>query len=70
MIICSKCRVEMTCNKTGVVVLWGLDHGRSGDEYKCPKCGSKTIHANAQSHRVSHLSAAALEARGYLIEMN
>jgi predicted RNA-binding Zn-ribbon protein involved in translation (DUF1610 family) len=60
----------MTCVATGVVVLWGLDHGRSGDEYECGECGNKTIHANNESHRVSHLSAAALEARGYLREMN
>lgn len=43
MIICSPCRVEMRCAKTGKKVIYNGDHVYSGDEFWCPKCGSTVV---------------------------
>ena len=46
MNICSNCKVEMTCIKTGRVVRYNGTHAYSGDEFKCNKCGSKIVICN------------------------
>lgn len=69
MIICSNCKEEMVCSRTGVLVLWNVSHGRKGDEFKCPKCENTTTVLNGSSYSVSPLEAAGCEARDRLIEM-
>lgn len=43
MIICSPCRVEMHCAKTGKKVIYNGDHVYSGDEFWCPTCGATVV---------------------------
>lgn len=42
-IVCSTCCVTMKCSRTGVFVRYNGKNTYSGDEYKCPQCGNKTI---------------------------
>ena len=69
MMVCSKCSIEMRCTRSGVMLLWNSTHARSGDEYKCPQCGNKSIHANDESYTASMLSVEASQARNRLMEM-
>lgn len=70
MIICSNCSEEMTCVKTGVLVLWGTNHARQGDEFECGKCHNRTIQANNASYHASTLSVEAAKVGGYLRRMD
>lgn len=51
MIICTKCKQEMTCNRTGVTVTWNHTHRRSSDEFKCSDCGALVCVANDKAYR-------------------
>ena len=70
MIICSKCKEEMLCKRTGVVVVWSFAHARKGDEYECGSCGSTTISANPQSYHLSPLERQHAEESGKLVQMD
>lgn len=69
MEICSDCREVLRPVRTGVVVLWGKDHARAGDEYECPNCGTKTISANDESYVASRLELQHAESSGRLRRM-
>ena len=69
MKICVNCKCEMQCHKNGVTALWGKNHGRAGDVYKCPKCNNKTLVTNIESYIVSELLRAGLKAENCLLEM-
>lgn len=43
MMICSPCRIEMHCVKTGKKVIYNGDHVYSGDEFWCPGCGTTVV---------------------------
>ena len=48
MLICSNCRTQMKCIKTGRDVTWkDTNQTYSGDEYECSFCGNKTILCNS-----------------------
>ena len=42
-ILCSKCKVTLTCYKNERVVRMGGAEIKYGDEYQCPVCGLKVI---------------------------
>ena len=46
MIICTKCKKEMICDKNGVGADFGNGHVYAGDRYKCPKCGGMVLVTN------------------------
>ena len=70
MMICSKCKREMLCSRTGVVVVWSFAHARKGDEYACPSCCATTIQANDQSYHLSPVERQFAEEGGKLIQMD
>lgn len=39
MIICTRCKKKMFCEKNGVGADYGHGHVYPGDLYKCPDCG-------------------------------
>lgn len=41
MIICTKCKKELRCVKTGFTARWGAGHCYRGDKYACPQCGAE-----------------------------
>jgi len=51
MTICAKCRQEMMCLKTGVVVHYGGGHCYSGDRFGCPECGAEVISCSATPYQ-------------------
>ena len=69
MIVCTECLVEMRCSRTGVVLLWFSDHGRKGDEYECPSCHKRAIHANQHSYRVTPVELQHADESGKLRRM-
>ncbi|PNV83811.1 MAG: hypothetical protein C0610_16660 [Desulfobacteraceae bacterium] len=69
MIVCTNCRKEMVCCRTGVLVLFGTSHGYAGDEFECPECGNKTIDTNASPYQVPPLQVEAARESGRLREM-
>lgn len=50
MIVCSKCRREMTCVCTGKRVVFGADHVYAGDEFRCKECGATVVNTNKQPY--------------------
>ncbi len=46
MIVCSKCRTEMTCSKTGRRVVYDFGHVYAGDEFQCKGCGATIVVTN------------------------
>lgn len=70
MIICTPCKTEMTCSRTGVTAVWNGNHGYAGDEYICPRCFAITLVTNPSSYVVSPLQFQALESSQRLLEMN
>ena len=40
MVVCNRCRIEMRCYKTGIVLVWDQNYCKRGDAYECPRCGS------------------------------
>ena len=69
MIVCTRCSKEMSCSRTGVLVLFGTSHGYAGDEFECPTCGNKTIDTNASPGHISPLQVEAHRASDRLLEM-
>lgn len=51
MYICTKCKKEMRCEKTGVIARWGDSHCYAGDKFRCPKCKSEILACNATPFR-------------------
>ena len=49
MIICTTCKQEMKCHRTGVTVTWNDTHRRASDEYIC-RCGALVCVANDDSY--------------------
>lgn len=41
MRICIKCKKELRCIKTGIKVVYGIDHVYAGDAFECPDCGAQ-----------------------------
>ena len=50
MIICTPCKREMICSRTGVTVTWNHSHRRPADEFRCQGCGSVVCVANDASY--------------------
>lgn len=69
MIVCTKCRKEMQCSRTGVLVLFGTSHGYAGDEFECKNCGNVTIDTNASPYHVPPLQVEAHRNSDKLVEM-
>jgi len=46
MLVCSKCKKEMICERNGVVAVWNGNHCYVGDQYKCTVCGNQTLVTN------------------------
>lgn len=46
---CAKCKVDLDCVKTGVVLRWGIGHCYNADRFKCPKCGNEIFITAPQS---------------------
>ncbi len=46
MIICERCKKEMTCALNGVHVLFGEDHCYMSDRYTCA-CGNSVLKSNS-----------------------
>lgn len=55
MVVCAKCREEMTCTKTGRPLVWRGNHVYMGDEFTCKKCNDIVVIANSKS---THLEKA------------
>jgi len=69
-VACSKCCVEMRCSRNSILLLWGRDHCRAGDEYACLSCGAKTVVANSNSYMASPLEIQYAEESGRLRRMD
>jgi len=69
MIVCTNCRKEMVCSRTGMLVLFGTSHAYSGDEFQCADCGSFAISTNSNPHQISPLSIEAKRSQNRLLEM-
>jgi hypothetical protein len=52
MIICSDCKKELICIKTGMSVRYNIDgsHVYAGDLFKCPSCGVEIANTNNNPH--------------------
>jgi len=50
MIVCTSCKKEMRCVKTGLVAVWNSSHCYAGDEFECPQCNSKTLVISGESY--------------------
>ncbi len=69
MHICTNCKKEMTCTRTGVLVLYGHTHGYMGDEFGCQNCGTRVISLNALSFAANYAVIDAKEADNRLLRM-
>lgn len=49
MIMCLKCKKEMTCVKTGLILRWNGSHCYASDAFECKVCGAIIANANDQS---------------------
>lgn len=49
MIACGNCKTEMTCSKTGRMMVWDGNHVYAGDEFECKGCGAKVCYAGGES---------------------
>jgi hypothetical protein len=47
MIVCVKCKKEMTCVKTGYGVRFGEAHVYPGDLFECQECRSQVVSTHA-----------------------
>jgi hypothetical protein len=58
MLVCAKCKQEMTCQKNGVGIRYTEtgEHVYWGDLYWCKKCGSETVHCNSQPSQDTNLT--------------
>ncbi len=43
MNICSKCKTEMFCCKSGKKAIFGASHVYNGDEFQCKICDNKVL---------------------------
>lgn len=51
MLICPNCKLEMSCIKNGVKVIYsGGFHVYPGDKYKCKGCDAEVILTNHQAY--------------------
>ena len=58
MILCVKCKKEMTCVKTGLVLRWNGSHCYASDSFECKECGAVVANANENSfHYTGSLNA-------------
>lgn len=69
MIICVKCRKEMSCHKNGVVAHFGHGHVYPGDLFRCSECGGEVLKATTSCHYEPSLLKLKADNRR-LIEMN
>lgn len=67
--ICTPCREEMTCSRTGVLVVWEGGHAYAGDEYQCRTCKATAVMTGAQPFHAVAGRLAAAEAHGRLVRM-
>lgn len=57
MVVCAKCKKEMTCTKTGRPLVWRSNHVYSGDEFGCKTCGALVVYSG-DSQKSYHLEKA------------
>lgn len=46
MKVCTRCKKELTCVKTGITIRYGEGHCFRGDEYQCAVCGCRVAVCN------------------------
>lgn len=55
MLVCLKCKKEMTCLQVGVRLIFGKDWAYAGDKFGCTKCGTEIVSTgNAQGYRLEN----------------
>lgn len=69
MMICAKCREEMSCSRTGVLVVWEGGHAYAGDEYQCRSCEARAIMTGPQPFHAHAERLRAAEERDRLLSM-
>lgn len=50
MKVCTKCKIEMVCSKTGFTARFGSGYCFRGDKHKCPECGIEVGVMNPASY--------------------
>ena len=65
MLVCLKCKKEMTCTKTGLRLHYVGGHCYSVDAFSCPSCGA----AIAKGNNPHHADAKQLEAYRFFDEL-
>ena len=65
MIICTKCKKRMRCDRNGMIARWGSGHCYRGDRYKCSECAAEIIVCNPESYY-----STAPVSNGYLMQMD
>jgi hypothetical protein len=49
MIVCIKCKKEMTCIKTGLILRWHGSHCYASDAFECKECGAVVANTSENS---------------------
>lgn len=50
MIMCTKCKIRMRCQKNGMIVRFGIGHCYRGDLFKCSECEAEIVVCNPEPY--------------------